>query len=80
MSRPMSVGVGVSAQKDGRVSLFATFIFVAGAVATGTVVSTSLSSASGHGSNSQLGPVRPTYEPSGHSLASSVHAVGIGCC
>lgn len=83
----MSVGVGASAQKDERVSLFVTFTFgsvfgfsVAGTVATGTVVSTFLFPASGHGLNSQLGPVRPTYEPSGHNLASSVHAIGIGCC
>lgn len=34
--------------------------------------------APGHGANSQLGPIRPTYDPSGQILASRVHAVGPG--
>lgn len=32
----------------------------------------------GHGSNSQFGPVLPTEEPSGQSLASRVQATGFG--
>ena len=32
----------------------------------------------GHGENSQLGPVRPTAEPSGQIFASIVHAVADG--
>lgn len=32
----------------------------------------------GHGSNSQFGPVLPTEEPSGQSLASRVQGIGFG--
>ena len=32
----------------------------------------------GHSANSQLGPERPTAEPSGQSFASIVHAAGLG--
>ena len=32
----------------------------------------------GHSANSHRGPVRPTDEPSGQSIASSVQAIGLG--
>jgi hypothetical protein len=39
------------------------------------VVASEVVGAVGHGANSQVGPKRPTVEPSGHILASMVHAV-----
>lgn len=32
----------------------------------------------GHGANSQVEPTLPTADPSGHTLASAVHAIGAG--
>jgi len=52
-------------------SVQATRLSVGTIVAVGGIVP---SSSPGQGSNSQSGPVRPANDPSGHTIASIVHA------